>query len=113
MFEFLDLPTQQRLLKALGQEEVAGILNDMAPDDRTALLDELPAAATKQMLLLLSPEERQIALQLLGYAPGSIGRLMTPHYIAVREDWTVQQVLDHIRAHGQDSENAEHGVCDR
>ena len=34
----------------------------------------------------------------------SIGRLMTPHYVAVREDWTVQAVLDYIRANGQDSE---------
>jgi magnesium transporter len=29
---------------------------------------------------------------------------MTPSYVAVREDWTVRQVLDHIREHGQDSE---------
>jgi magnesium transporter len=29
---------------------------------------------------------------------------MTPHYVAVREDWTVAQVLEYIRAHGQDSE---------
>jgi magnesium transporter len=29
---------------------------------------------------------------------------MTPDYIALRENWTVQQVLDYIRAHGQDSE---------
>ena len=29
---------------------------------------------------------------------------MTPHYVAVSEDWTVAQVLDYIRAHGQDSE---------
>ena len=43
-------------------------------------------------------------MTLLGYAPGTVGRLMTPHYIAVREDWTVQQVLDYVREHGQDSE---------
>ena len=29
---------------------------------------------------------------------------MTPHYVSVKEDWTVSQVLDHIRTHGQDSE---------
>jgi magnesium transporter len=29
---------------------------------------------------------------------------MTPDFIAVKEDWTVQQVLDYIREHGQDSE---------
>jgi magnesium transporter len=33
-----------------------------------------------------------------------VGRLMTPDFIAVPEDWTVQQVLDFVREHGQDSE---------
>ena len=103
-FEFFALEDQQRLLKAMAKEDVASILNAMAPDDRTALLDELPAAVTKQLLTLLSPEERAIALKLLGYPERSIGRLMTPDYIAVREDWTVHQVLDHVRSHGQDSE---------
>ena len=34
----------------------------------------------------------------------SVGRLMTPDFIAVHEDWTVQHVLDYIRENGQDSE---------
>jgi len=29
---------------------------------------------------------------------------MTPHYVAVREHWSVQEVLDYVRNHGQDSE---------
>jgi len=64
----------------------------------------LPAPVTRQLLALLTPEERTIASTLLGYPDASVGRLMTPEYIAVREDWTIQQVLDHIRTHGQDSE---------
>src|SRR5256886_3593882 len=104
VFEFLDLESQQQLLKAMGQEQVAAILNEMAPDDRTLLLEELPATMTKQMLTLLTPEERSVAVTLLGYPEGSIGRLMTPDYIAVKQDWTVQYVLDYIREHGHDSE---------
>ena len=107
VFELLDVAAQQRLLKALGQEQVAAILNDMADDDRTALLEELPAAATRQLLALLTPQESARALALLGYPAASIGRLMTPHYIAVRQDWTVQRVLDYVRTHGQDSETLE------
>jgi magnesium transporter len=76
----------------------------MAPDDRTMFLEELPAAATRQLLSLLTPEEQKVARTLLGYPEGSIGRLMTPQYIAVHENWTVQQVLDYIREHGEDSE---------
>jgi magnesium transporter len=103
-FEFLDRSAQERLLKAMGQVELAAILNDMAPDDRTGLLDESPAEVTKKLLAVLSPEERRLALSLLGYPRGTVGRLMTPHYVAIKEDWTVQQVLDHVREHGQDSE---------
>jgi magnesium transporter len=103
-FEYLSLEQQETLLKAMAQEDVAALLNEMAPDDRTMFLEELPAAATRQLLALLTPEERTVASTLLGYPEGSIGRLMTPAYIAVREHWTVQQVLDFVREHGQDSE---------
>ena len=104
VFEYMPPENQRSLLKAMGQEDVAALLNRMSPDDRTLLLGELPANATKQLLGLLTPEERGEAIALLGYAPGTVGRLMTPHYIAVREEWTVQQVLDYVRAHGQNSE---------
>ncbi len=104
VFEYLDLETQKSLLKALGQEHVATILNEMHPDDRTALLEELPGAAAKQLVALLSPEERRLAMRLLGYPEGSVGRLMTPDYIAVHREMTVADVLEYIRVHGKDSE---------
>src|ERR1035438_4103260 len=103
-FGILDREMQESLLKALGQAEVASILNDMAPDDRTGLLDECPAEVTKSLLALLSPEQRRLALSLLGYARGSVGRLMTPHYVAIKAGWPVQAGLDHIRRVGRDSE---------
>jgi magnesium transporter len=104
VFEYMPSSAQQALVKAMGQEEIAALLNQMSPDDRTWFLSELPANVTKQLLTLLTPGERAEAVTLLGYAPGTVGRLMTPHYIAVKEDWTVQQVLDYVREHGQDSE---------
>ncbi len=104
VFEYLDFDAQQKLLRAMAHEQVVGILNEMAPDDRTALLEELPSAAARQLIQLLTPEERRVATELLGYPEDSVGRLMTPDFIAVKEDWTVQQVLDYIREHGQDSE---------
>ncbi len=103
-FEHLTADAQEELLKALGRGTVATILNDMSPDDRTQLLEELPAAVTRQLLALLTPEERLVARQLLGYPEDSIGRLMTPDFIAIRADWTVAQTLEHIRRNGQDSE---------
>src|SRR5947207_14002782 len=104
VFEYLSLEQQEALLKAMAQEDVAALLNNMSPDDRTMFLEELPAAATRQLLSLLTPAERSVALTLLGYPEESIGRLMTPNYVAVREHWTIQEALDYIRAHGQNSE---------
>jgi len=103
-FEYLSAEDQHGLLKAMASGDVAALLNDMAPDDRTMFLEELPAEVTRHLLAQLTPEERAVAVRLLGYPEGSIGRLMTPQYVAVREDWTIAQVLDYIRAHGQDSE---------
>ena len=81
VFEYLSPEAQETLLKAMAQEDVAALLNNMAPDDRTMFLEELPATATRQLLALLSPSERAVALTLLGYPEGSIGRLMTPNYV--------------------------------
>ena len=103
-FEHLEFDTQEELLKAMGNEEAAAILNDMSPDDRTALLEELPGTSAKRLIQLLSIEERKIAQTLLGYPENTVGRLMTPDYIAVKQDWTVSETLEHIRKYGADSE---------
>src|SRR5437868_12767004 len=104
VFEYLDVEAQQELLRCMAHEQVVAILNEMSPDDRTALLEELPSAAARQLIQLLTPEERKVAQSLLGYPEGSVGRLMTPDFVAVREHWTVKEVLDYVREHGRDSE---------
>jgi magnesium transporter len=104
VFSYLSQERQEELLKAMAHEDVAGILNAMSPDDRTSLLEELPAKVIQQLLALLSPSERAVAAQLLGYEEDSIGRLMTPDFVRVRSHWTVAQALDHIRRYGVDSE---------
>ncbi|MEY2598506.1 MAG: hypothetical protein RLZZ244_698 [Verrucomicrobiota bacterium] len=104
VLEYLGPESQERIIRNLGNEEAARILNDMASDDRTAMLEELPAPVVTQLLTLLSPTEQQIARTLLGYPEGSVGRLMTTEFLTVRPDWTISQVLEHLRAHGKDSE---------
>jgi magnesium transporter len=104
VLEYMDADAQEAVLKTLGNEAAARVLNDMSPDDRTALLEELPPHAVTQALRLLSPEERKIAQTLLNFPERSVGRLMTPDFVAVRDDWTVLQVIDYVRAHGHNSE---------
>src|SRR5262249_39764305 len=93
-----------KLVRALGDADVARILDDMPADDRTALLEELPAKVTQKLISLLSPEQRQVANQLLGYPKDSIGRRMTPHYVAIAQAWTIAEVLAHLRKTGAGKE---------
>jgi magnesium transporter len=104
VFEYLEVDAQQQLLRAMAHEQVVAILNEMSPDDRTALLEEMPSAAARQLIKLLTPDERRVAQALLGYPEDSVGRLMTPDFIAIHDDWTVTEVLNHIREFGRDSE---------
>lgn len=104
VFEYLDLDAQKNLLHAMGDEETAKIVNEMSADDRTALLEELPGNVVTRLLRALTPEERAVAQSLLNYPEGSVGRLMTPDFVDVLDDWTVTEVLTHIREFGRDSE---------
>ncbi len=104
VFKILDLSTQKDIIHELPPYKTAELLNELPADDRTAFLEELPSEVVKELIRLLNPEERKITLSLLGYPDGSVGRLMTPDYIAVQVDWNVQEVLDHIREVGKNSE---------
>lgn len=104
VFKILDLPVQKRIIKDLPAFTTAELLNELPPDDRTAFLSELPNNAVRELVKTLTPEERKITLSLLGYPEGSVGRLMTPDYIYVHENNTVQEVLDTIRKYAKNSE---------
>lgn len=104
VFRILDFPTQERIIKKISGNKVADIINGLPPDDRTALFSELHGDAVASLILHLSPEDRKEALSLLGYKEDSVGRLMTPDYIAVKKHWDVTRVLSHIRRYGKNSE---------
>jgi magnesium transporter len=103
-FKILELGTQKTIIHELQPLKTAALLNELPADDRTSFLEELPTSVVRELIKLLNPEERKITLSLLGYPEYSVGRLMTPDYISVQADWTIAEVLEHIREVGQDSE---------
>ena len=95
VFAYLDSEHQDHLIRDLTGEETRQLLAGMRPDDRTALLGELPGQLTQKLLNLLSPGDLKEARK-LGYPEESI-RLMTPEYVAVRRHWTSQSHRPHKR----------------
>lgn len=104
VFPYFENAIQQDIIKALADEELAQVLNNLNPDDRTQLFENFPDELIKRTVNLLNNEEKVIALNLIGYEKDSIARLMTPHYIQARQDWTVQKVLDNIKRKGKKAE---------
>jgi len=104
VFAYLESKNKDDLLRDLSDEEARQILVHLSPDDRTEFLEEIPGQAIQRLLNLLTAEDRKEALQLMGYPEESVGRLMTPDYVAVRPEWSISQALEHIRNMGKDSE---------
>jgi magnesium transporter len=103
-FKILDLPTQKRVMRDLPPSKIAELLNELPPDDRIDFLEELPSGIVRELIKLLTPEERKVTLSLFGYPENSVGRLMTPDYVYVFEKDTVADVLETIRRVGKNSE---------
>ena len=103
--KFLDLKLQKKLIHTLPSNKVAELIQNMHFDDRTALLSELTSESVKKLVLFLPHEDRLETLALLGYPEDSVGRLMNPDYIEVKDNFTVQDALNKIRKLGRTIEN--------
>jgi magnesium transporter len=102
-FAELEHDRQEQLIEELGAT-APPIVEAMDPDDRAALIDELPPKVARRLLAALKPADRRETQAILGYPPESVGRLMTPDYVRVKPDWTVGRVLQQIRRFGSDAE---------
>ncbi len=104
VFAYLESHQQDAFLHDLTDEETRSLMENLAPDDRTALLEELPAEVTQRLLSFLDPQDLKEARQLLGYPEESVGRLMTPDYVSAHPNWTIERTMEEIRHKGRDSE---------
>jgi magnesium transporter len=104
VFTLLSEEQQQILLEEMTHEQLALLFDEMPPDDRAQLFEEMPGQVAAKVLALMNPAERRKTQVILGYPPESIGRLMTPDYLTVRPEWTVQRAMEHIRRYGRDAE---------
>jgi magnesium transporter len=97
VFDDMDGAFQNQLLEAFSDQAARDFLEAMPPDDRIELLDEVPAKVARRLLQILSPDQRRVTLQLLGYEEETAGREMTPLFVDLHSDMTVAQALERVR----------------
>lgn len=104
VFESLAPSLQSEIVEELTSKEVAAIFSQMDPDDRVGLLDELPASVAKRLMVGLSTKERALTGEILGYPQGSIGRRMSPEYVAIRASDSVAKAMAKVKNKLQQAE---------
>jgi len=105
VFEQLDTDEQQNLLHSFTDEKTVEYVNEMAPDDRVRLLDEMPAGVAKKLLNSLSHEEREATSVLMGYEDETAGRIMTTEFISLQRNMTAAKALEKVRKQAADKES--------
>ncbi|WP_205623535.1 magnesium transporter [Anditalea andensis] len=106
VFHYLSRFKKENIVNGLAQniDIISLLLKDISPDVRTSFLEELPGEVSKRLIALLSEEDQRTTTVLLGYPQDSIGRLMTPNYVALQPQLTIDEALNHIRQNGEMSE---------
>lgn len=104
VFSYLQTDSQLALIQQFNSAQVREITTNMSPDDRASFLEELPGGVTQIIMNSMNPKDLNEVRQLLGYPEYSVGRIMTPKYVRIKSDWTVERALDHIRKWGRRAE---------
>ncbi len=104
VFSHMEDHFQEFMFEELPLKTIKYILLNLEPDDRTAILEEVNKELQAKLLSLLPKDELKESRELLSYPEESVGRLMTPEFVALSPDWTVKRALNYIRKVAQDKE---------
>jgi len=104
VFVDLDSDLQERLISAFSDMELKEVLDELYLDDTVDIIEEMPASVVRRILANSTPYSRKRINTLLMYPKDSAGSLMTPEYIGLKKDWTVDQAFELIRRVAIDKE---------
>lgn len=105
VFERLDAAVQADLLTGLQEADVAYVFEQLSPDDRVALMDELPASVANRLISGLDEKERALTSTVLGYPHRAVGRYMSPEFVTTHPHLTVAETFNRVRAQLDDAES--------
>lgn len=104
VFTLLSQENKERLLKAFSDDDIQRIFDEMSTDNIVDFLDDLPANLVNKVLVNTSLEDRDRIKTYLKFKEDSAGTLMTPEYLSVKDDETVESTIKKIREKGRDME---------
>jgi magnesium transporter len=96
---FLSLTARDEceLLRALEPAERQLWMRQLAPDDAADVVQEAPEEERDALLRLLDDPTRREVNALLAYAEDEAGGLMSPRYVRLRPEMTVDEAISYLR----------------
>lgn len=104
VFVAMESEKQEMLLASFNDKELKEIVDELALDDAVDIVEEMPANVVARILKSADPETRRLINEILLYPEDSAGSIMTPEYVSLRRDMTVEEAFDKIRLEGIDKE---------
>jgi magnesium transporter len=98
VLEKVDEATRAELFELLRRDELSSLVGELDPDDAVDILSELPEEERATLLDRIPAAESAEIKDLMRYSEDSAGGIMDPHVISVREDATVAEAVNKIRA---------------
>ncbi|MDE6506720.1 MAG: magnesium transporter, partial [Eubacterium sp.] len=103
-FVEFDGDTQENLIRAFSDSELREVLDEIYIDDAADIIEEMPATIVKRILKNTDPETREAINTILKYPEDSAGSIMTPEFVDLKRDMTVEDAFKRIRRTGLDKE---------
>ena len=103
-FSYFTPETQEELIKAFSDRELAYVIDNLFVDDTVDMIEEMPANVVKRILKHTDPETRKQINEILQYPKDSAGSIMTTEYVRLQEDLTVEQAFKRIKSTGVEKE---------
>ena len=97
LFLSLDARAQSELLLALPSGERQLWMRQLPPDDAADLCQAVPPESRDALLRLLDEPTRREVSALLAYAEDEAGGLMSPRYVRLRPDMSVDEAIKYLR----------------
>jgi magnesium transporter len=103
-FVELDGDTQETLIHDFSDNELKDVLDELYLDDAVDIIEEMPATIVKRILKSTDNETRKSINALLKYPEDSAGSIMTPEFVDLKKNMTVEDAFKRIRRTGVDKE---------
>ena len=103
-FAAMERDEQEMLIKSFTDKELYEMFGELSLDDAADIVSEMPASIVARILSSTDRSTRHYINKLLLYPDDSAGSIMTPEYVYLRKNMTVEEAFAKIRLVGVDKE---------